>query len=107
MATESDDIEEAAALEDKRNSGCEDLQGNQELPSVADSQLAKAEESDPSGLNDLIPSEVRKEEKLKGKKDATKFRKEEDEENQRFLKSQREAPVTCLEIADRRYKTAW
>ncbi|OWM67294.1 uncharacterized protein LOC116207507 [Punica granatum] len=107
VATESDDLEEATALKDEKESDGADLQENQELPSVADSQVSKTEESDPFGLDDLIPSAAKKDDKPKGKKDVTKIREEEEEENRRFLKLQREALVTCLEIAARRYKTPW
>lgn len=105
VATGSDDMEEAAALKDKKDLDSAGLQESQELPSAAVSQ-ADNEESDPFGLNNLI-SGAAKDEKPKGRRDVTRFRKEEEEENRRFLKSQREALVTCLEIAARRYKVAW
>lgn len=64
--------------------------------------------SDPFGLDALIPSTVKKDEKVKGKKDMpVKVREEEEEESKRFLKYQREALITCLEIAARRYKIPW
>jgi hypothetical protein len=64
--------------------------------------------SDPFGLDALIPSTVKKDEKVKGKKDTpVKVREEEEEESKRFLKYQREALITCLEIAARRYKIPW
>lgn len=60
------------------------------------------------GLDALIPSTIKKDEKPKGKKDAAaKIRKEEEEEAKRFLTSQREALIICLEIAAQRYKTPW
>ncbi|KAH0994606.1 hypothetical protein GBA52_018470 [Prunus armeniaca] len=50
---------------------------------------------------------MKKDDKTKGKKDrTTKIRKEEGE-TKRFLRSQREALVLCLEIAAHRYKTPW
>lgn len=67
------------------------------------------EESDPFGLDALIPNSS-KNEKIKVKLDAevaSKIRKEEDEEAKRFLKSQREALILCLEIAAKRYKIPW
>ncbi|XP_030534947.1 uncharacterized protein LOC115744013 [Rhodamnia argentea] len=106
VATEADDIEEAAALEAEKAST--DLPGNQELP--PDNRLGanNGEELDPFGLDALIPSKAKKEENPKGKKDAAaKIRKEEEDEHKRFLKSQREASIVCLEIAARRYKTPW
>lgn len=67
------------------------------------------EESDPFGLDSLIPNTLRKDEMIKGKKDASaKIKKqEEEEENKRFLKSKREALILCLETAARRYKLPW
>lgn len=65
------------------------------------------EESDPFGLDAfLAPSSVKKGDRVKGKKVATPKDREE-EETKRFLKSQREALVLCLEIAARRYKIPW
>lgn len=78
------------------------------MPSVPTSEGSKEEESDPFGLDALIPKNLKKDEKTRGKKDgAAKFRKEEGDENKRFLKSQREALIFCLEIAARRYKIPW
>ncbi|KAK4775864.1 hypothetical protein SAY87_023825 [Trapa incisa] len=105
VATEFDDMEEAAALENSRETESVVLQDNRELPSVADSQVNK-EESDPFGLNNLI-SDATKSDNPKGRKYVNKIRKEEEEENRKFLKSKREALVNCLEIASRRYKIAW
>lgn len=65
------------------------------------------EEADPFGLDALIPGSSKKVEKAKMKKEVEKIRKEEEDEMKRFLKSQREALIICLEIASRRYKTAW
>ncbi|KAK3418314.1 uncharacterized protein LOC104415380 [Eucalyptus grandis] len=106
VATEADDIEEAAALEAEKEST--DLPGNQELP--PDNHLGANNEGelDPFGLDALIPSKAKKDENSKGKKDmAAKMRKEEEDEHKRFLKSEREALIVCLEIAARRYKTPW
>lgn len=65
-------------------------------------------EADPFGLDALIPGSKKKSEKSKAKNEgAVKIRKEDEEETKRFLKSQREALVTCLEIAARRYKIPW
>ncbi|XP_065852883.1 uncharacterized protein [Euphorbia lathyris] len=97
VATEDDDIEEAAALEDE--AGTSDLSSG---PSAEENK-----ESDPFGLDALmIPA--KKDEKAKGKKETlAKMRKEDEEENKRFLKAQRESLIICLEIAAHRYKTPW
>lgn len=106
VATNDDDLEEAGALKDTV-AGDADNQTEEEMPSVPTSEKSK-EESDPFGLDALIPKNLKKDEKTRGKKDgAAKFRKEEDDENKRFLKSQREALIFCLEIAARRYKIPW
>ncbi|GAB4855369.1 hypothetical protein Ancab_023992 [Ancistrocladus abbreviatus] len=106
VATEEDDIEEAAALKDETQVNG-DGEKNQDVSSVASSEETPRE-TDPFGLDALIPSRTRKDDKAKGKKETTvKIRKDEDEETKRFLKSQREALINCLEIAAKRYKTPW
>lgn len=92
VATEDDDGEEAAALKEKTEAANEEAE-------TADDK----EESDPFGLDDLIPSTS------KGKRvTPTKSRKgQEEEEIKRCLRSQREALISCLEIAANRYKTPW
>ncbi|KAK1415053.1 hypothetical protein QVD17_30823 [Tagetes erecta] len=104
VATKDDDIEEAAALKDESETKCQ----HASLDSLPESS-ANQEESDPFGLDALIPN-ASKSEKVKVKLDAeatSKFRKEEDEEAKRFLKSRREALILCLEIAAKRYKIPW
>lgn len=66
-------------------------------------------ESDPFGLDAWIPSSGKKNGKTKIKNDlATRTNEDTDaEENKRFLRSKREALITCLEIAARRYKVPW
>ncbi|KAI3768728.1 hypothetical protein L2E82_19558 [Cichorium intybus] len=63
-------------------------------------------ESDPFGLDSLIPNTLKKDEKVKAKLDVeattSKIRKEEDEEAKRFLKLERETLILCLEIAAKR-----
>ncbi|KAK4359859.1 hypothetical protein RND71_022088 [Anisodus tanguticus] len=95
VATEDDDGEEAAALKEKTQAVSEEAQTDNK------------EESDPFGLDDLIPSTSKKDDKSKGKRvTTTKARKgQEEEETKRFLRSQREALLSCLEIAANRYKT--
>lgn len=107
IATEDDDRDEAAALKDETELTDDDGQINQDVSFVAPTEEHKEEESDPFGLNAFISTSVKKGEKPKGKKDTTARIKEEEEENKRFIKSQREALITCLEIAARRYKTPW
>ncbi len=107
VATEDDDRGEAAALKDETELTDDNGQINQDVPFVAPTEEHKEEESDPFGLNAFISTSVKKGEKPKGKKDTTARIKEEEEENKRFIMSQREALITCLEIAARRYKTPW
>ncbi|KAJ7978194.1 Nucleolar/coiled-body phosphoprotein [Quillaja saponaria] len=99
VATEDDDIEEAVSLKDNRDSsGCQ-------IEHNMTAEDNEKEEADPFGLDALIPGSVKKGDKAKGKKDtATKIRKEE---SKRFLRSKREALITCLEIAAQRYRTPW
>ncbi|KAE8009922.1 hypothetical protein FH972_006327 [Carpinus fangiana] len=108
VAAEDDDREEAAALKDETELTDEDGQTKHEMPLVAPSEEnEEEEESDPFGLDAFMPSSVNKGGKTKEKKDAAARMKEEVEENKRFIRSQREALITCLEIAARRYKTPW
>ncbi|XP_024991844.1 uncharacterized protein LOC112525802 isoform X1 [Cynara cardunculus var. scolymus] len=103
VATKDDDMEEAAALKDESEE-------HASLNHIPESS-AKEESSDPFGLDALIPDSSTKDEKVKAKLDdeatASKIRKEEDEEAKRFLKSEREALILCLEIAAKRYKIPW
>ncbi|XP_006350957.1 uncharacterized protein [Solanum tuberosum] len=98
VATKDDDGEEAAALIEKTEAVNEEA-----------AQTDNKEESDPFGLDDLIPSTSKKDDRSKGKRvTSTKARKgQEEEETKRFLRSQREALISCLEIAANRYKTPW
>ncbi|KAF4355835.1 hypothetical protein CsatB_028917 [Cannabis sativa] len=103
IATEDDDIEEAAALKDETETANEDGELKTENSPVEETSK---QESDPFGLDALIPSTAKKGEKSKGKKDATTKIKDE-EDTKRVLKSHRVALITCLEIAARRYKIPW
>ncbi|XP_021283585.1 uncharacterized protein LOC110416064 [Herrania umbratica] len=106
IATEDDDIDEAATLKDETEIRNDDDNNKEAI--VAPAEENKKDESDPFGLDALIPRSGKKDDRTKGKKDvAAKSRKEDEEETKRFLKSQREALITCLEIAARRYKTPW
>ncbi|CAI0464709.1 unnamed protein product [Linum tenue] len=104
IVTEDDDAEEAAILLDQIGTATD---GNEETRRDTSGAVAveeaKDNEADPFGLDALIPSTVKKDERAKAK-DA---KKEEDFELKRHLRSQREAVITCLDIAARRYKTPW
>ncbi|KAA8534632.1 hypothetical protein F0562_032109 [Nyssa sinensis] len=106
VATKDDDIEEAAALKGEAEVADAGSQMKQD-PSFVASSVENNKELDPFGLDSLIPSTLKKDEKSKGKEAAAKIRKGEEEETKRFLKSHREALIPCLEIAARRYKTPW
>ncbi|KAE8659968.1 methyltransferase-like protein 6-like [Hibiscus syriacus] len=105
FATEEDDIDEAATLKDETETGNDD-DAKQAIVSSAEEN--NKDESDPFGLDALIPRSGKKDDRTKGKKDATtKSRKDDEEDTKRFLQSKREALISCLEIAARRYKTPW
>ncbi|KAL2942658.1 Solute carrier family 12 member 9, partial [Bienertia sinuspersici] len=94
VATKEDDAEEAAALQDEKEMASRVIQSTQD---VSSSDLSTAgttkEESDPFGLDALISTK-----ESKGK---------DEEEAMRFLRLKREALITCLEIAAKRYKIPW
>lgn len=78
------------------------------MASTASPEPDKKEESDPFGLDALLPSTtIKKEERTKGKKDAASLNKMAEDESKRSLKTRREALILCLEIAARRYKIPW
>ncbi|KAE8725819.1 methyltransferase-like protein 6-like [Hibiscus syriacus] len=105
FATEEDDIDEAATLKDETETG-NDEDARQALVSFAEEN--NKDESDPFGLDALIPRSGKNDDRAKGKKDVTnKSRKDDEEYAKRFLQSKREALISCLEIAARRYKTPW
>ncbi|XP_044481736.1 uncharacterized protein LOC123208350 [Mangifera indica] len=108
VATKDDDVEEAVALKDDAEITNEDDQCKQDMLSASLEEGNNKDESDPFGLDALMSNKTKKDDRTKVKKDtADSIRKEEEEENKRFLKGQREALITCLEIAARRYKTPW
>lgn len=111
VATKDDDMEEAAALKDESEIVESECQIEQHSSSNPIPESSFKEESDPFGLDALIPNASKKDEKVKEKLDAeataSKIRKEEDEEAKRFLKLEREALILCLEIAAKRYKIPW
>ncbi|XP_010558744.1 PREDICTED: uncharacterized protein LOC104827288 [Tarenaya hassleriana] len=110
VSTEEDDTEEADALNDDAvndSEGDETIKNEAKIASTDDGKEDK--ESDPFGLDALIPTPMKKDSKTKTRKDlATKVTEDKDvEENRRFLRSKREALITCLEIAAHRYKIPW
>ncbi|XP_074311408.1 uncharacterized protein LOC141647203 [Silene latifolia] len=103
VATEEEDANEAAALESEKEMAKNNMQTNQEVISSDNSpESTTKEESDPFGLDALISSKPKKDEKAKGNKG-----KEEAEEMKGLLKLRREALTNCLEIAAKRYKLPW
>lgn len=100
-------MEDAAALKDQKEIKDYDAHIIDGISLKALVENSDKQEPDPFGLDALIPSCAgKKGEKSKGKKEElTKIM--EEEEAKRFLKSQREALISCLEIAARRYKTPW
>ncbi|RYQ90785.1 hypothetical protein Ahy_B09g096778 isoform C [Arachis hypogaea] len=102
VATKDDDAEEAMSLEDNTNVADEDSKTR-----AKDKDNNDEDQADPFGLDALLHESTKKGEKLKTKSEGAVKIKEDEEETKRFLKSQREALITCLEIAARRYKTPW
>ncbi|KAH9622575.1 hypothetical protein KSS87_016462 [Heliosperma pusillum] len=94
VATEEDDANEAAALESEKEMAKSNVQTNKEVIS--------SDKSDPFGLDALISSKPKKDEKAKDNRG-----KEEAEEMKELLKLRREALINCLEIAAKRYKLPW
>lgn len=105
FATKEDDVDEATAFKDETTKeSSSDGHKNDELPQATLNDL-EVEEPDPFGLDALIS---KKEDKPKGSKDSLSNSKKDDEqENMISLKSQREALITCLEIAAKRYNMPW
>lgn len=99
MATKEDDSEEAAALEDQKEMASREVQSNQDV--ISSTEVTTKEELDPFGLDALISCKPKKDEKAKENKG------KEEEETMRFLRLQREAIISCLEIAAKRYKIPW
>ncbi|KAL2994297.1 hypothetical protein AAZX31_10G157700 [Glycine max] len=103
VATEEEDTEEAKSLKDSTVIADE----GGKTPATDNDNEGEEAQADPFGLDALIPNSTKKGEKLKAKNEASVKIREDEEETNRFLKSQREALITCLEIAARRYKTPW
>jgi hypothetical protein len=118
LATLDDDNDEAAALAVASKAGTTENKTDHCVPTAAsnsvpdDSTHAAAsdlreESSDPFGLDDLLERKSKKSEKAREKTVAALNRKADEEKSKRFLKSQREALLKCLEIAARRYRMPW
>ncbi|PUZ78290.1 hypothetical protein GQ55_1G441600 [Panicum hallii var. hallii] len=119
MAMADDDNDEAAALAaaSKTDTTTENKAGDS-VPTAAsnslpdDSTYAAAsgsgeESSDPFGLDDLLANKPKKSERAREKEVAALNSKADEDDSKRFLKSQREALLKCLEIAARRYRIPW
>ncbi|XP_073144744.1 uncharacterized protein [Henckelia pumila] len=104
VATEDDDMEEAITLKEETELASADEKMNEVSPDATSEQH---EELDPFGLDRLITNTTKKDEKSKVKNELLNRSKKDEEENKRFLKSQRGALISCLEIAAKRYKTPW
>ncbi|KAF8691768.1 hypothetical protein HU200_040163 [Digitaria exilis] len=114
MATVDDDNDEAAALAaaSKNDTTTQNEAGAASKSLPDDSAHAAASESgeessDPFGLDDLLARKPKKSERAREKEVSALNIKAEEEESKRFLKSQREALLKCLEIAARRYRIPW
>lgn len=85
-----------------------DEQTNGDNSSSSSVHEGKEEEPDPFGLDALIPSTSKKDDRAKGNREAAaKTKLGEEEETKKSLIRQREALIYCLEIAAKRYKTPW
>lgn len=105
VATKDDDIEEDEALKGHEENTDDEHQKKQ---NTAPAEVQRQEELDPFGLDAFLPGSLKKGERAKGKNDvASKARKDEEIETKSFLKGQREALISCLEIAAHRYKIPW
>lgn len=104
-ATADDDKDEAAALAKIENEAVNT--SSQDVPSSASLMSSDHAVSDPFGLDALLTSASKKDEKSREKEVASLNRKAEEEETKRFNKSQKEALLLCLEIAARRYRIPW
>ncbi|XP_051133466.1 uncharacterized protein LOC127253078 isoform X2 [Andrographis paniculata] len=106
FSNKDDDVEEATALEDEIDDASADAQLNKE-PSPVRSHGHDEEELDPFGLDALISNAPTKAEKREAKEVPSNSRQDDEVYNRRILKSRREALISCLEIAAKRYKTPW
>lgn len=108
-----DDNDEAAALAAVESNNTDDnpqAAASNSLPddsTHAAASNSSEESSDPFGLDGLLEHKSKKSEKAREKTVAALNRKADEDESKRFLKSQREALLKCLEIAARRYRIPW
>jgi hypothetical protein len=119
VATVDDDNDEAAALAAaSKTDAVTDKKTDHSVPAAASNSVADdsthaaasepgEESSDPFGLDGLLEHKPKKSERAREKAVAALNRKADEEEAKRFLKSQREALLKCLEIAARRYRIPW
>uniref|UniRef100_A0A0E0K701 Uncharacterized protein n=1 Tax=Oryza punctata TaxID=4537 RepID=A0A0E0K701_ORYPU len=113
IATVDDDNDEAAALAAVESNNTDDnpqAAASNSLPDDSTHSAAsnsREESSDPFGLDGLLEHKSKKSEKAREKMVAALNRKADEDESKRFLKSQREALLKCLEIAARRYRIPW
>ncbi|OAY75786.1 hypothetical protein ACMD2_01366 [Ananas comosus] len=105
-ATVDDDNDEASALALDGNKAS-DAENKDTSTTETSRSYPKKEIPDPFGLDTLLPSTSKKEKKAREKEVAALNRKADEEESKRFIKSQREALLKCVEIAARRYKVPW
>ncbi|XP_010935760.1 uncharacterized protein [Elaeis guineensis] len=105
-ATTDDDNDEAAALALAENKAVGINNCQQKTTSLDLSESNKGA-SDPFGLDALLPSTSKKDERSKVKEVTAGNSMAEEEESKRFIKSQREVLLLCLEIAAKRYKVPW
>ncbi|KAA0062551.1 uncharacterized protein E5676_scaffold403G001340 [Cucumis melo var. makuwa] len=105
VATKEDDSEEAEALKGHEESTDDE---HQKKKDAAPAEGKNQEESDPFGLDAFLPGSLKKSERAKVKNDVvSKTRNDEEVETKSFLKAQRGALISCLEIAAHRYKIPW
>uniref|UniRef100_A0A0E0CT77 Uncharacterized protein n=1 Tax=Oryza meridionalis TaxID=40149 RepID=A0A0E0CT77_9ORYZ len=113
IATVDDDNDEAAALAAVESNNTDDnpqAAASNSLPddsTHAAASNSSEEPSDPFGLDGLLEHKSKKSEKAREKTVAALNRKADEDESKRFLKSQREVLLKCLEIAARRYRIPW
>ncbi|PKA59199.1 hypothetical protein AXF42_Ash001292 [Apostasia shenzhenica] len=104
IAAVEDDDEETQTLSDEN---AETSLDKNLIDTLSSSSEVNNEASDPFGLETLLASTGKKNEKIKGKEVATLNKRAEKEEHKRFIKARRETLLLCLEIAARRYKVPW
>ncbi|KAG8072947.1 hypothetical protein GUJ93_ZPchr0006g46343 [Zizania palustris] len=99
IATVDDENDETAALAA--------AEAKSDDSTRATASNSREESSGPFGLDDLLEHKSKKSERAKEKTVAVPNFKADGEESKRFVKSQREALLKCLEIAAWRYRTPW